>query len=79
MQRLPDLISGAEDIVSDYCQQTNSSSLKQTFFVMDIHDPNTRSLALSLLFLCCVVSGATAMVVVQPADVVKTELKLKQF
>lgn len=49
--------------------------LKQTSFVTDIHDPNTRSLA---LFLCGLVSGGAATVLVQPADVVKTELQLKQ-
>lgn len=49
--------------------------LKQTSFVTDIHDPNTRSLA---LFLSGLVAGAAATVVVQPADVIKTELQLRQ-
>merc|ERR1719500_766858 len=38
-------------------------------------DPNTRSLA---LFLSGLVAGAAATVVVQPADVIKTELQLRQ-
>ena len=49
--------------------------LKQTSLVTDVHDPNSRSLA---LFLCGLVAGAAATVVVQPADVVKTELQLRQ-
>ena len=51
------------------------NGLKQSVSVSDIPDLNTRSL---VLFLCGLVSGAAATVVVQPADVLKTELQLRQ-
>ena len=51
------------------------NKFKQLSSVSEIPDVNTRSL---VQFSCGILAGAMATIIVQPADVVKTELQLKQ-
>ena len=51
------------------------NKFKQMSSVTEILDMNTRSI---VQFSCGILAGAVATVIVQPADVVKTELQLKQ-
>ena len=52
------------------------NNLKQMAAVSEMTDPNKKS---GMLFGCGLAAGAGATIIVQPADVVKTQLQLKQM